>query len=107
MRRRLEPYGGFIEWWVADYGKTRGGAPTIVNGPYSTRDLCEQAIRGLWQAPDRCPTCQSESRALMGESPCMNACTTGRNKFDRTNRQRKTQGRSCQIRHNRSAWRPV
>ncbi len=69
MRRRLEPYGGFSEWWVADGSKTRGEAPTIVSGPYPTNGLCEQAIRGQRQAPDRCPTCQSESRALVGESP--------------------------------------
>ena len=72
MRRRLlvaklEPYGGFAEWWVADYGKTRGEAPAIVSGPYPTRDRCEEAISDLrGSGGGRCPTCASESKA-----PCM------------------------------------
>ena len=77
MRRRLlvaelQVYQGFSEFWVADPGKKRGLAPTIISGPYASRDRCEQAIRDLREsAGSRCPTCSSPSRARMGQAPCI------------------------------------
>ena len=76
LRRRLlvaelQIYQGFSEFWVADPGKKRGRVPRIIGGPYPSRDRCEEAIRNLRQTPQRCPTCQSEGRALVGCAPCL------------------------------------
>ena len=37
--------GAVGEWWIADYGLRRGDAPTLVAGPFHTKEQCDEAIR--------------------------------------------------------------